>query len=254
MTDASVRGRFIWYDLMTTDPSGAVPFYGAVAGWGTTTWAGPMPYTMWTVGGQPLGGIMQLPPGAGAPPHWLGYIGTPDADALVANAQRLGGTVLVKATDIPTVGRYAVLQDPQGASFAIYTPASASPDPGTPPPVGHFSWHELTTTDPEAAARFYVELFGWERLGEHDMGPMGVYRLLGRNGQQEIGMFNQPPEMPGGPAWLHYVRVPSADEAASAAKAHGGQVLNGPMDVPGGGRIAQCLDPQGAMVAVHATA
>src|SRR4051794_36848883 len=138
MTDASVRGRFIWYDLMTTDPSGAVPFYGAVAGWGTTTWAGPMPYTMWTVGGQPLGGIMQLPPGAGAPPHWLGYIGTPDADALVADAQRLGGKVLVKPTDIPTVGRYAVLQDPQGASFAIYTPASASPDPGTPPPIGHF--------------------------------------------------------------------------------------------------------------------
>ena len=253
MTD-SVRGRFIWYDLMTTDPSGAVPFYRVVAGWGTTEWPGPMPYTMWTVGDLPLGGVMQLPANAGAPPHWLGYIGTPDADAIVADAQRRGGTVLVKPTDIPTVGRYAVLRDAQGAMFAIYTPASAGPDPGTPPPVGHFSWHELATTDPEAATRFYVELFGWERLGEHDMGPMGVYRLLGRNGQQEIGIFNLPPEMPGGPAWLHYLRVPSADAAASAATAHGGQVLNGPMDVPGGGRITQCLDPQGAMFAVHAVA
>src|SRR5205814_3610893 len=132
-------------------------------------------------------------------------------------------------------------------AFAVVTPANAGMFPDAAPPIGHFSWHELATTDSAAASSFYATLCGWETLAEHDMGPMGVYRILGRNGRQLIGMFNRPADMPGGPAWLQYVRVASADEAAARATAHGGQVLNGPMDVPGGGRIAQCLDPQGGM-------
>jgi predicted enzyme related to lactoylglutathione lyase len=254
MADASVLGRFLWYDLMTTDPAGAIKFYGAVAGWGTTQWQGPTPYTMWTVGDGMIGGVMQLPPDAGAPPHWIGYIGAPDSEAFVGDAERLGGKVLVKPTDIPSVGKYAVLQDPQGAVFAIYTPANASPDVPVPPPVGHFSWHELATTDSAAASQFYRTLFKWDSIQDHDMGPMGIYRILGRGGKQMIGMFTRPPEMPGGPAWLHYIRVPSTDAAASTATAHGGKVINGPMDVPGGDRIAQIIDPQGGMFAVHSIA
>jgi len=222
-----------------------------VAGWGTTEWQGPSPYTMWTAGDTMIGGVMPLPADAGAPPHWIGYIGAPDSAAFVSDAWRLGAKVLVAPTDIPSVGKYAVLQDPQGAVFAIYTPEKASEDPGTPPPVGHFSWHELATTDFEAATRFYTALFKWESLGDHDMGPMGIYRILGRGGKQMIGVFNRPAEMPGGPAWLHYIRVSGADAAASTAAAQGGKVINGPMDVPGGDRIAQIVDPQGGMFAVH---
>jgi predicted enzyme related to lactoylglutathione lyase len=239
---------------MTTDPAGAVRFFGAVAGWGTTEWQGPTPYTIWTAGDTMIGGVMKLPADAGGPPHWIGYIGAPDSDALASDAERLGAKVLVKPTDIPSVGRYAVLKDPQGATFAIYTPANPSQDPGTPPPMGHFSWHELATTDFEAATRFYTALFKWELLRDHDMGPMGVYRVLGRGGQQMIGLFNRPADMPGGTAWLHYLRVPSADAAASATTANGGTIINGPMDVPGGDRIAQGVDPQGGMFAVHAIA
>jgi predicted enzyme related to lactoylglutathione lyase len=253
MTDSTILGRFVWYDLMTTDPSAAAAFYTRVAGWGTTEWQGPTPYTMWTVGGTPIGGVMTLPADAAAPPHWLGYIGAPDIEALVSRAVGHGGRMLVAPTDIPTVGRFAVLQDPQGAVFAVYTPSNPDTGGDGEPPVGHFSWHELATTDAAGAADFYIRLFGWEAMLEHDMGPMGTYRILGRNGRQLIGMFNRPPEMPGGPAWLYYVRTESADLAAERAAAEGGRVLNGPMDVPGGGRIAQCLDPQGGMFALHAT-
>ena len=87
-----------------------------------------------------------------------------------------------------------------------------------------------------------------------DMGPMGVYFIFKRNGRDVGGMFNISKEMPMPPSWLHYVRVDSADTAAERVKANGGQVVNGPMEVPGGDRIAQCVDPQGAAFAVHSKA
>jgi uncharacterized protein len=252
MADVSARGRFVWYDLLTTDPKRVEPFYTAVAGWGTETWAGAMPYTMWTAGGTAIGGVMGMPPSAEAPPHWLAYAAVPDVDASLAQALGLGGRTLKGATDIPGVGRFAVLTDPQGAEFALFTPAADAPGQETPPGLGEFSWHELLTTDYKAAFEFYKALFGWEMIQEHDMGPMGIYAIFGRNGTQVGGMFNKTDDMPIPPNWLHYVRVDDADRVAGVVQANGGTVINGPMDVPGGDRIAQCLDPLGAMFAVHA--
>ena len=84
MADNDV-GRFVWYDLMTSDPGAAIAFYTHVVGWGTEQWSDPaMPYTMWTVDGTPIGGVMPLPPHlveAHVPPHWLPYIGTPEVQA-----------------------------------------------------------------------------------------------------------------------------------------------------------------------------
>jgi predicted enzyme related to lactoylglutathione lyase len=253
MADVNSRGKFVWYDLMTSDPQKAQAFYPKVVGWGTTEWAGPPPYTMWTVGQTPMAGVMQLPAGAGAPPHWLAYIATPDVDATVAQAESLGAKVMVKSTDIPTVGRFAVLTDPQGAMFAAFSPQNTPPPDGVPAD-GQFSWHELVTTDYEAAFRFYSTLFGWEKIEAHDMGEIGVYLIFGRNGQQLGGMFDKPPFMTAPPNWLQYISVDNADDAVKRVTANGGSVLNGPMDVPGGDRIAQCMDPQGAAFAVHARA
>jgi len=251
MADANARGRFVWYDLMTNDPKKAEAFYQRVAGWGTQVWDGQQPYTMWTVNGNPIGGVMEMPKGVNAPPHWIAYLAVPDVDATVKQAESLGATTHHKPTDIPSVGRFAVLADPQGAFFAVFTPQGNTPGHEGMPNVGEFSWHELATTDYASAFRFYQALFGWEKIAEHDMGPMGIYFLFGRNGQQLGGMFNKPPEMPFPPNWLQYIQVDSADGAAERVKANGGQVLNGPMDVPGGDRIAQCLDPQGGAFAVH---
>lgn len=257
MTDTTPRGRFVWYDLMTTDPGGAADFYTKVAGWGTQDWnGGGKPYTMWTTKDAPIGGVMELPPDmqAAMPPHWIGYVGVPDVDESAKQAEALGGRVLTPPMDIPDVGRFAVISDPQGAAIAIFTPKAGPSQPEHVPNVGEISWHELTTTDHKAAYDFYQKLFGWDKTGEFDMGEMGSYQTYGRNDQSLGGMFTKPADMPMPPNWLYYIRVANVDEAAERVKSLGGQVLNGPMDVPGGDRIAQCMDPQGAAFAVHSRA
>jgi len=249
MTEMS-RGRFVWYDLMTTNPARAEAFYTKVCGWNTEPWDGPTPYSMWTANGTPLGGVMPVQ-NTGAPPHWLAYISCPDVDEAVKTSESLGGKTYVKSRDIPNVGRFAILSDPQGAVFSAFA-SSNPPQPEADPKVGEFSWHELATTDYDAGFRFYETLFGWEKRADHDMGPMGVYRLFGRQGKEIGGMFNKPPEMASVPPhWLHYVMVDSSTAAVERVKANGGQVVNGPMEVPGGDWIAQCLDPHGAAFAVH---
>ena len=251
-------GRFVWYDLMTTDPAAAIGFYTSLVGWGTQEWTGlDTPYTMWANGEAPLGGVVQLPPEAcanGAAPHWLAYVAVADVDRTVGRAKKLGGKVVHRPTDIPSVGRYAVIQDPQGAAIAVYRSLTeseeCSPEPSEP---GDFCWHELATTDHRAACDFYAELFGWEKHEAMDMGEAGIYQIYGRAGQRLGGMFDQPNQVPGPPAWLNYITVPDARTAAARVTELGGRVLNGPMEVPGG-MIVQCMDPQGAMFAVHSSA
>jgi hypothetical protein len=196
---------------------------------------------------------MGMPPDApaGTPPFWSLYIGTPDLDATVAAAQRLGAKLCKEATEIPTIGRFAILTDPQGAAFTLFTPFDESAPGNAPPPIGDFSWHELGTTDFEAAFRFYSELFGWQEMERMDMGPNGIYFIFGWDGEQRGGMYNQPPGMPGPPNWLSYASVANTDASVARAKAAGGRIINGPMDVPGEGRVAIMMDPQGAVFAVH---
>jgi len=249
MSNADIRGRFIWHELMTTDPDAAGSFYSKVLPWKPQP-SGMPNYTLWMSGKAQTGGLMALPAESqGAPPHWLMYIGTPNVDSTAQDIQRLGGKILKSPADIPNVGRFAVAADPQGAAFAIYTPASAGD--GAPPQgtVGGFSWHELSTSDPDAATNFYVELFGWAKDSVHDMGAMGPYQILGHGGKQVGGVFkSHDASVP--PSWLSYVQVADAGKAANAAKASGGRVLNGPMEVPGGSWVAQLMDPQGGVFAV----
>ncbi len=258
MSSTESRGRFVWYELLTNDPGAAMAFYTKLIGWGTTDWGeGESPYTMWTVGENPIGGVMEFPEdvkAAGVPPHWLPYVGTPDVDATVKQAERLGGKVLKEPTDIPNAGRFAVLCDPQGAAFAVYQTGGETPPPREGPPRrGDFSWHELATTDHEAAFDFYNALFGWEKTEAMDMGEAGIYQMYGRGGMPLGGMFNKPAEMPGPPAWLLYAMVDDVHKSVEMVKKLGGQVLNGPMEVPGGDFIVQCLDPQGAAFALHSS-
>jgi predicted enzyme related to lactoylglutathione lyase len=118
------------------------------------------------------------------------------------------------------------------------------------PLIGQFSWHELATSDHEAAFAFYSNLFGWEALQRMDMGPLGTYLIFGWNGNQRGGIYNKPADMPAPPNWLPYARVPNADAAFKTAMGGGAREVNGPMDVPGGGRIAAFFDPTGAAFAV----
>jgi len=262
MPAVKTRGRFVWYELSTSDPAAAQRFYKAFMGWGTQafeeTGGGP-PYTMWTNGEKPVGGVWQLSEELatkGVPPHWLPYVGTDDVDETVAEATQLGGSVVVPPTDIPNMGRFAVLKDPQGAVFAIYKSNQDMPDSEFKPQVGEASWHELTTSDHVAAFDFYSKLFGWEKQSEMDMGDGAMYLMYGRNGGPMLGgmwTWNKP-EHPMPPNWLIYFKVDDADRTAQRIKQLGGQILNGPMDVPGGDRVAQAMDPQGAAFGIHSGA
>lgn len=253
MTDSRI-GQFVWYDLMTSEPEAAQRFYTAVVGWGTRIWEGPKPYTMWVNGESPVGGVMDLPEQAremGAPPHWLAYVHTSDVGATLKRAQGLGGRVLVEPQEIPSIGSFAIMADPQGAVIALFAPEGDSPGPAGPPKVGEASWHELVTTDHKAAFAFYSELFGWEKTDSMDIGPQVVYQMYGQQGRTYGGMFNKPAEMPGPSAWLVYFRVADLDKAVEVATSSGAKLMNGPMEVPGGDRIAQLMDPQGVAFALH---
>lgn len=249
-------GRLVWYELLTSDVKGAIAFYTEVAGWTTQRWeAGD--YTMFVGSQGPLGGLTLLPEkvkAMGAPPHWQANIQVANVDETIAKVKQLGGQVF-HAEDVPTIGRLAVIADPQGAVVAVYTPTTEMAPHDLAKP-GEFSWHELYTTDHEAAFEFYRQIAGWERLGEFDMGPMGKYLLWGRGGKQLGGMMTKPKEMktPDGrdipPSWMFYITTADLDAALARAKGMGATVINGPMEVPGGQRIVQLLDPQGAAISL----
>jgi predicted enzyme related to lactoylglutathione lyase len=253
MADNDV-GRFVWYDLMSPDTDASKAFYTKVLGWGTALFEieGRPPYTMWVAGQTPVGGMVPFEEGMeGMPPHWLAHVVVQDVDKSVKLAKQLGGKVLSPAEEIPTVGRLAVLEDPQGGSFGVFKPSPDSP-PVKPfgPKLLEFSWNELGTTDWRKAMEFYQKMFGWQTISEDDMGALGVYAIFGQDGHSYGGVFTKPPEMPR-TSWCYYVRVQDVKATADKVKQHGGQVINGPMEVPGGDWIAQCLDSLGGMFALH---
>jgi predicted enzyme related to lactoylglutathione lyase len=247
------HGRFVWYELMTTDREAAKAFYAEVVGWGTQDASMPsMPYTLFTAGKASVTGLMDLPEDArkmGAKPSWIGYVGVNDVDATADRIKHLGGAVHVPPTDIPNISRFSVVADPQMATLALFKwlkPGQEHPaELGMPGRVG---WHELLAADWEKAWAFYGELFGWQKA-DADIGAMGTYQLFSVGGQTIGGMFTKPPTVPV-PFWLYYFNIDDIDAAAKRVKAGSGRILNGPIEVPGSSWIVQCTDPQGAIFAL----
>ena len=251
----SLLGQVIWYELMTNDVKAAEAFYTKVVGWTVKPFDGAssQQYDIWNRAGDVgIGGVAPIPEGMTFPPHWGMYIGAPNLDETVAAIERRGGSPVTPVIDIPKVGRMRTMRDPQGATFSLLQPATSGTRPQVEPQVGDASWHELSTTDAEAALTFYVELFGWQPIDAMDMGDMGKYYMFKHGVAFGGGMMNKPPAMAQVPPfWGFYFRVPNVNEAMERVKANGGQVLNGPMEVPGGDWIVNCMDPQGAAFSLH---
>jgi predicted enzyme related to lactoylglutathione lyase len=252
---STLLGRPVWYELMTTDTAAAEKFYNNVVGWNSAPFDGsPTPYTVFKRSGDvQVAGLMKRPEGMNMPPFWSMYVAVPKLEEAVAHIKRLGGSELSGLIEVPTVGRMQMMKDPQGAAFYIIQPAPREERPETAPEVGEGSWHELMTTDAEAAMKFYTEVFGWQPSDVMDMGPMGKYYMFNRPIGMIGGMMNKPPEMAQVPPyWGIYFRVSDINAAVERVKANGGQILNGPMEVPGGDWIVNATDPQGAMFSLHA--
>lgn len=250
------HGDFIWYELMTTDTTAAEKFYGGLVGWSFAD-AGQAgtPYRLFSADGPAVGGVLELTPhmiDGGARPLWAGYIGVDDVDAAASKVCAAGGKQLMDPVDIPGVGRFTFVTDPEGAPFYLMRGASDQPSESFAthdPRVGHCAWNELMAGDPAAAQKFYGETFGWVKADMMDMGPMGEYVML-KNGDDRDFMFGavmkKPDDMPVS-FWSYYFRVPEIDTGAKYIADNGGQVLNGPMEIPGGDYVLNAVDPQGAM-------
>jgi len=249
----SSHGRFAWYELMTTDVAAATAFYTEVTGWRARDASAPgTTYTLVAVGDSAVGGLMSLPADArkaGATPRWVGYVGVDDVDAAAERIGQLGGIVHVPPIDVPDISRIAIVADPQMAMFGLITWLGADQERAVRSgALGCARWHELLAADAKTALVFYAELLGWQKA-ETGFDPGGTYQLFSTGGQTVGGLCTKPATVPV-PFWLYYFRVGDIDAAAHRAKAAGGEILEGPLDVMGGAWVARCIDPQGAMFAL----
>jgi hypothetical protein len=247
------HGRFVWYELMTTNVDAAKAFYADVVGWGAQPISIPgSTYSLLTAGDSPVAGLMSMPEEAArrsATAHWIGYVEVDNVDDAVQRTQQFGGTVYVPPTNVPNISRFAIVADPQMATFAMVKGLKPRQEPpaglGAPGRVG---WHELLSADWEKAFAFYSALFRWRKSDGH-VGLLGAYQGFAAGATTIGGMFTKPPTLPH-PFWLYYFNVADVEAAANRVEARGGQILYGPLEAPGGAGIAHCADPQGAIFAL----
>jgi uncharacterized protein len=245
------HGKFIWYDVMTTDCKAAESFYKRAIGWSAKdSGMGDRSYTLFSVGPVNVGGLMPITKEAqamGVPPCWTGYVAVDDVHDYAARVKKAGGAVHRGPEDIPGVGRFAVVADPHGAVFIIMKGSSDQELPTVAPDApGHVGWRELQAGDGKAAFAFYSGLFGWTKTEAFDMGKMGIYQTFATGDGMVGGMMTKMPEAPV-PFWLYYFNVEAIDAAVARVKGAGGRVALDPHQVPTGQWIAQGFDPQGAM-------
>ena len=254
----NAQGSFIWYELMTTDAAAAKRFYDPVVGWsiGADQVAPEVNYRMINRSdGGMAGGLLELTQEmqqGGARPMWLGYLHAADVDAKVEEIKSDGGQVMMAPWDQPGVGRLAMVTGPEGAPFYLMDPI---PPEGQPDAVSdvfsvdqpqHVRWNELWSSDPAKSIDFYKRRFGWSQEGDMDMGEMGKYQFVQHDG---VGIGAVMPAMPDVPQsmWNFYIGVDDIDRAADAVRSGGGQIVNGPMEIPGGEYALNGVDPQGAL-------
>lgn len=252
-----MQGQFVWYELITTDAAKAETFYRDVVGWGAQdSGQKTMTYTLLTAKDRPVAGLMTMPKeacDAGARPGWMGYVGVDDVDAMARKVVELGGKIHYGPENIPDVGRFATVADPQGAVFSLFKGSGEMPPlPARPEPPGYGTWRELMAGDWEKAFAFYAALFGWKKDMHVDMGPEGVYQTFGLGDTMIGGMMTKPATCPM-PFWNYYFMVDGIRAALGRVKAAGGSIMVEPMEVPGGGWILQGTDPQGVIFALYST-
>jgi predicted enzyme related to lactoylglutathione lyase len=255
-TQSDVLGKFVWYDQMSNDLPGAEKFYSKVVGWSLApNTMNAQKYTLLKAGETMVGGLMPIPDDAakmGARPAWMGYIAVDDVKAYVDKVKAAGGAIYRPPTEIPNVGTFAVAGDPSGAGFLLFKGSEGGEAPKhDPTKPGNIGWHELHGGDPEKSWAFYSGLFGWTKGDALDMGPVGTYQIFMTKGQQSGGMMKKMDQEPVA-HWLYYITVDAIDAALDRVKSAGGQVVHGPVQVPGGSWIINGIDTQGAVFALVA--
>ena len=249
-------GSPIWFELTTNDQDKAQDFYADVVGWKIA--ASPSAehggYRIANApDGEGVAGLMTPPPGMDGMPGWVIYFAANEVDAMAEKVKQLGGKVHFGPMDIPQIGRFATVSDPQGVVFQLMKGASPEDsqafkqmagDAG----IGHAVWVELATPDPDAALAFYAKLFGWSKQGAMPMGAMGDYIFFGSSENDRPGAIMSSETTGAEPKWMTYFQVADIDAAIAKIEAGGGKLLQGPDEIPGGSFSIKVTDAEGHQV------
>jgi uncharacterized protein len=245
-------GKFVWHTLATDDLAASKKFYTSLFGWdySETTLLGK-PFTVARLGKTPVAGMRAPDPERGKTvSHWLPYISVANLEASVTKAKASGGGLLAGPVDVGTLGRAAVLTDPQGAPFGlVHLSAGDPPDPAKPA-EGTFFWNEYLTHDLDATLAFYNGLLPYEvattKSEEH-----AAYTVL-KSDRARAGVFRLPDSQAQvTPSWLPYVLVADPSGLAARVPGLGGKVLLAPNAKHRKGSLAIIADPTGAVIALQ---
>lgn len=242
-------GKFVWYDLLTENPDDVRRFYSELFGW-TFQATEATRYTLILHHGQPIGGIVDMTDSKTDvnESQWISVLSVPDVDAAVKTTTAAGGTVHVSPVNIPGRGRLAVIDDPQGALVALLRAKDGDP-PDEDAGLGDWLWTELWTGDPDAAAKFYGELIGYQ-LDETALIDDPDYTIFERDGTPRAGVILNPHEEVRS-NWLPYLRVEDPAGLAARVEGLGGRVILKPSEDIRQGSVAIVIDPAGAAVALQ---
>jgi predicted enzyme related to lactoylglutathione lyase len=245
-------GKFVWHTLTSENLEASKKFYASLLGWqySDTTLLGKK-FTVARLGKQPVAGMREPDPELGkTASHWLPYLSAGDVDAAVAKARAAGAKVLAGPVDVGTLGRAAVLADPQGAPFGLVRLSAGDPADPAQPVENAFFWNEYLTHDLDATLAFYNGLFPYEMTTSKSE-ENAAYVVL-KSGRARAGVFRLPDsqgQVP--PNWLPYVRVSDPAGLASRVAGLGGKVLLEPNPKHRKGSLAIVSDPAGAVVALQ---
>ncbi len=259
---APAPGRFVWHDLMTTDVEATLEFLVGLFDLEIAAHdvAEEIQYLMLTLKGsnEALFGCVPIEAEEGQRSHWIGYLTVADFKAALADVTGAGGVVYVQPGDDDDddddaaglmAGAAAIVTDPLGAVLSPYKSAEDIAELDDLVPVGRIGWHELMTSDPAAATRFYGELVGWKGGDAVDRGEEGAVIPLARGGSV-FGLARQSlPGSPFPPHWSVYFRVADLDATIARARELGGFIFEDPAALDSG-RRAMLLDPSGAPIGV----
>lgn len=236
-------GAIVWRETMTTDLDRTTAFYRELFDWKTKDVdMGPMGiYRLFHLDEKNVAGSMQIGPDMkGMPSSWVQYISVEDVDAAAARVTANGGAVLFGPNDIPNVGRFVMITDPQGAAVALYKDKQGDMPPVSPPLAHTFCWESLNTTDKSAAAAFYAAVCGYKLGDFHGNTTFEIDEVNG--GVADLGQT--PPGVP--PHWLSHVLVRDLEESRDRAQSLGAELMMGEITIPHTGKMSVIQDPVGA--------
>lgn len=240
-------GKFVWFEHVSGHGAKARKFYDPLFNWHTESMPmGGQRYHLILNGADGIGGYRSEP--ETERPYWLSHASVDDVDSSYRTALAAGARSIQPPADFGQQGRGAIVADPYGAVFGLWTSANEDRPDSATNATGDWCWNELWTPDEMGALAFYQRVLGYTHESM-DLGPGGTYYLLKKDGMSRAGLMRSA-EPKAQSMWLPYVAVAACDATADKARALGGQVLSPPTDIPGIGRFAVFADPVGAAIAV----